>query len=74
MMLICEQVEDEDWVEEDQLEILDRAKLLVMRIHTHRAIGFGRDQEALKLVQPVYEMLASVLRNEGAINEQTEEG
>jgi hypothetical protein len=54
--------------------VIGRAKLLVMRIHTHRAIGYGRAEQATQIVKPVYEMLGSILVHDGAVNEKTAEG
>ncbi len=45
-----------------------------LRFVTHRAIGFARDPEALKVANPVFTLLDGVLKNEGQITQQTQEG
>ena len=70
---------DDEWLEEEELEILDRAKLLGMRICTHRALGFARHPEAATVVKDTFTLLQSILWFEngkllGQVNEKTMEG
>jgi len=64
----------DEWKEESQLDTLDRAKIIGLRLVTHRAIGFARDPEGLKVAEPVFELLDGILRTEGQISERTLEG
>ena len=64
----------DEWKPEEELEPLDRAKLLGLRLVTHRVIGFARDPESLKVAEPVFQLLDNILQNEGQIGETTEEG
>jgi sister-chromatid-cohesion protein PDS5 len=70
-------VEDE-WVEESGLKTLDRAKLLGLRICTHRALGFARHPEAATVVKDTFSLLQSVLSDKekllGQVNAKTQEG
>jgi hypothetical protein len=61
-------------VPEEELETLDRAKLLSLRICTHRALGVARLPESAKAVRPTIDLIASILTNDGQVNEQTGEG
>jgi sister-chromatid-cohesion protein PDS5 len=45
-----------------------------LRFVTHRAIGFARDPEALKVATPVFNLLDAILKSEGEITEETKEG
>lgn len=63
-----------EWVPEEQLEELDQAKLLGLRIITHRSLGFCRDKNAAFLAKDNLEMLAQVLEKEGMISDETMEG
>jgi hypothetical protein len=71
---------DDEWLEEEELEILDRAKLLGMRICTHRALGFARHPEAGTVVKDTFTLLQSILSEFengkllGQVNEKTMEG
>jgi hypothetical protein len=38
-----------------------------LRFVTHRAIGFARDPEALKVATPVFNLLDAILKSEGEI-------
>ncbi|WRT64749.1 uncharacterized protein IL334_001683 [Kwoniella shivajii] len=64
----------DEWVEEDTLETLDRAKILALRLLTHRCIGFAREPEADQILKPILKLLCTVLQNDGMINESTGEG
>jgi sister-chromatid-cohesion protein PDS5 len=64
----------EEWVPEEELETLDRAKLLGLRICTHRALGLARHADAVEIAKPTFDLIASVFANDGQINEQTGEG
>ncbi|WWD07643.1 hypothetical protein V865_005744 [Kwoniella europaea PYCC6329] len=64
----------DEWVEIEELEPLDRAKILGLKFLTHRCLAFARDEEAEKILKPVLSLLISILDNEGMINENTKEG
>ncbi|RSH92189.1 hypothetical protein EHS25_008604 [Saitozyma podzolica] len=76
----CEDEVDDEWLEEEELEILDRAKLLGNRICTHRALGFARHPEAATVVKDTFTLLQSILSEFengkllGQVNEKTMEG
>ncbi|WVF69779.1 hypothetical protein IAT40_004558 [Kwoniella sp. CBS 6097] len=67
-------VEGETWVNEEDLEPLDRAKIFGLRLLTHRCLGFARDPEADTVLKPILKLLSSVLENDGMINQNTQEG
>lgn len=69
-----EEVDDDRWVEEDQLDNLDRAKLEGMRVITHRSLGWARDEHALELVEPTFRLLTTIIKNLGQVSELTAEG
>lgn len=69
-----EEVEDDRWVEEDQLDNLDRAKLEGMRVITHRSLGWARDEHALELVDPTFRLLTTIIKNLGQVSDMTAEG
>ena len=64
----------DEWKPEEELDRVDRAKLLGLRLITYRVIGFARDPEALKVAEPVFQLLDNILQGEGQISEKTEEG
>ncbi|OCF45868.1 hypothetical protein I317_00356 [Kwoniella heveanensis CBS 569] len=67
-------VDGETWVDEVELEPLDRAKILGLRVLTHRCLAFARDPEADTVLKPILKLLSSVLENDGMINQNTQEG
>ncbi|WWD21518.1 hypothetical protein CI109_106004 [Kwoniella shandongensis] len=67
-------VEGDEWADEDKLESLDRAKLIGLKVCTHWALGYARDPEADRLIKPTMDLLTSVLRHDGMVNEDTKEG
>lgn len=72
--LMVQDDSQDEWVPEGELDILDRAKLLGLRICTHRSISFARHADAVKAVKPTFDLLASVFANDGQINDKTGEG
>jgi len=64
----------DEWKPEEELDRVDRAKLLGLRLITYRVIGFARDPEALKVAEPVFQLLDNILQGEGQISDNTEEG
>lgn len=64
----------DEWCEEQELEILDRAKLVAIRLLTHRTLGFARAENVLQIAEPVLALLDGILRNDGQISEKTQEG
>lgn len=65
---------DDPWVEESELEMLDRAKLVSLRICTHRALGLARADDGLAIAGEVLGLLASTVDRAGTVNENTNEG
>jgi sister-chromatid-cohesion protein PDS5 len=65
---------DDRWVEEEELETLDRAKLIGLRVCTHRSLGWARDANALDLVAPTFNLLSQILTNDGQVSDETMEG
>ena len=72
--VLCQDEAADEWVEEEELTVLDRAKLISMRVCTHRALGFAREENAVKIARPTFDLLLSILRNDGMVNENTGEG
>lgn len=66
--------EDEVWVDEDQLPVVDRAKLYGIKTLTHNALPWCKLPNAVELVEPVLELLNDLLKNEGRVNDETNEG
>lgn len=62
------------WVDESELAPLDKAKLIGMRICTHRSLGFARDEDAVQTVQPTLNLLTSIIESEGLVNTTSQEG
>lgn len=65
---------EDAWREEDDLLTLDRAKLFGMKVCSNRCLGYARDADAVSIFQPTLTLLMAILRNEGAVNENTAEG
>jgi hypothetical protein len=63
-----------DWVEEPELEMLDRAKVISLRVLTHRTFGHGKSENKLIIVRPVMTLLSDILDGKGTVNENTNEG
>lgn len=64
----------DEWVEEEALDILDRAKLIGMSICTHRTLAFGREENATVIARPTFDLLFSILEHYGMVNDSTGEG
>jgi len=64
----------DEWVEEEELTFLDRAKLVGMRVCTHRSLGFARDEKAVEIVRPTFDLLLSIIKNDGMVNDESGEG
>ena len=62
------------WLEDDQLEILDRAKVISLRLITNRALAFARSDEAPEVAQPVLDLLRRIIRDDGQISNESMEG
>lgn len=52
---------DAEWVPETQLDTLDRAKLLALRIFTHRALAHARSSTAHELAEMTFALLRAAL-------------
>jgi copper homeostasis protein CutC len=64
----------DDWVDESELEMLDRAKLISLRFLTHRAIGYARASDRFEILDPVIELLNRILTQDGQQSSMTNEG
>ena len=58
---------DDEWVEEHELEMLDRAKVVALRIITHRVLGFARADDCVKIVTPTMELLNRIIDLDGQV-------
>ncbi|RXK35355.1 hypothetical protein M231_07377 [Tremella mesenterica] len=65
---------EDAWTDEENLNIHDRAKLIGMKICAHRCLGYAREADAAVIFRPTLQMLVSILKHEGAVNENTMEG
>lgn len=64
----------EEWVEEDKLPALAQAKILALKVCRHRCLVHSKAETALEVVTPVLKMLSTILENEGAISEESQDG
>lgn len=64
----------DEWVEEEELTLLDRAKIIGMRVCTHRSLGFARETNAVEITRPTFDLLSSIMEHDGMVNESTGEG
>ena len=71
-MLILLQADPEEWIEEESLATEDQARLIGLRLVTHRALGFARTSGALTTAKPVFELLESILANDGSTDAEGE--
>ena len=65
---------DTQWIEEPELPVSDQAKLVALRLITHRILGFARASNASEIAKPVLELLDSILANDGATSTEEAEG
>jgi hypothetical protein len=67
---------EDEWVEEHELEMLDRAKLVSLRIVTHRVLGYARSDDYVPIVTPILELLNRIINLDGQISgtSRTNEG
>ena len=61
-------------MEEGELTLLDRAKIIGLRVCTHRALGFAREENAVEIARPTFHLLWSIIKREGMVNDDTMEG
>jgi hypothetical protein len=54
--------------------MLDRAKLVALRVCTHWAIGYAKSDDKLAIAKPVLKLLTDIVYNAGTVNENTNEG
>jgi hypothetical protein len=64
----------DDWVDESELEMLDRANLVSLRFLTHRAIGYARASDRFEILDPVVTLLNRILTQDGQQSSITNEG
>ncbi|ORX33887.1 armadillo-type protein [Kockovaella imperatae] len=56
------------WVDASDLPEPDQAKLIALRVITHRVLGFARASNALEIATPVLDLLDTILANDGLIS------
>lgn len=59
----------EEWVEEDELPPLAKAKILALKVCRHRCLVHAGDESAVEIATPVLKMLATLLDNGGTLSE-----
>lgn len=65
---------DDRWVEDEELETLDRAKILGLQVLTHRTLGQCRHPNAVEIAEPIFTLLHQILINDGQVSDETREG
>jgi hypothetical protein len=63
-----------EWIDEKELETLDRAKIISLRLITHRALAFARADEVLEVSNPVLTLLRKIIIEDGQISDESMEG
>lgn len=66
--------DSDEWVDEATLPLLDKAKLVSLRICAHWAIGYAKSDDKLDIAKPVLKLLTEIVYNAGTVNEKTNEG
>ncbi|ORY30387.1 armadillo-type protein [Naematelia encephala] len=66
--------EPEEMVEESALEPLDQAKIIGLRVCTHRSLAFARIPDAVTHFTPTRNLLTTVISNEGFVTDKSLEG
>lgn len=61
--------EDEEWIDEDNLPALARAKVLALKLCRHRCLVYAKSDTALEITTPVLRMLFAFLELQGLISE-----
>ncbi|TYJ51869.1 hypothetical protein B9479_007542 [Cryptococcus floricola] len=69
-----QEVDGDEWVNIDELESLDHAKIIGLRLFTSYCLTFVKDPEAEELLKPALNLLTSVLGNDGMVDQNTAEG
>lgn len=63
----------EEWVEEESLPPLARAKILAIKVCRHRCLVYAKNDAALDVATPVIRMLFTYLELQGLISEECNE-
>jgi sister-chromatid-cohesion protein PDS5 len=69
-----DETEEDAWAEEELLPVPDRAKLYALKVLTHNALPWCKLPDALDHVRPVLELLNDIMKNQGVVTEETNEG
>lgn len=65
---------DAEWVEDDDMEPLLRAKILALKTCRNRCLAHRNDKEVLEIAKPVLNMFATIIRYGGSFTaEATDE-
>ncbi|CAE6457598.1 unnamed protein product [Rhizoctonia solani] len=59
---------DEEWVEDNQLNAIGKAKLLALKVMHNRCLAHVHSDAALDISQPVLKLLFTILEHNGAVN------
>ncbi|CAE6427478.1 unnamed protein product [Rhizoctonia solani] len=59
---------DEEWVEDNQLNAIGKAKLLALKVMHNRCLAHVNSDAALDISQPVFKLLFTILEHSGAVN------
>ncbi|GAB1522287.1 Sister chromatid cohesion protein pds5 [Rhizoctonia solani] len=59
---------DEEWVEDNQLNAIGKAKLLALKVMHNRCLAHVNSDAALDVSQPVFKLLFAILEHGGAVN------
>lgn len=62
-----------EWMEENDLPPLTKAKILALKLCRHRCIVHAVSENALDIASPVLQMFSNLLKNDGLITEREEE-
>ncbi|BEI99615.1 hypothetical protein CcaverHIS631_0406580 [Cutaneotrichosporon cavernicola] len=69
-----DETEDDKWADEDQLPVRDRAKLYGIKVLTHNSLPWCKLPDALDHVRPVLALLNDLMKNDGRVTDETNEG
>ncbi|KAL7420002.1 Sister chromatid cohesion protein pds5 [Cryptotrichosporon argae] len=58
---------EDKWEDEEKLSVLERAKIIGLRVMTHVMLGYARHDDAVVLAQSTFILLFTILKNEGQI-------
>lgn len=64
---------DTEWVDDEFLPPLVRAKIFALKTCRNRCIAHGQDDDALEVAKPVLKMFATILQNGGSFSADAED-